>query len=208
MKNRTTTNETSYEVTGGSPFHYVVILCIAAFIVISINSCSSRKAEKHRQTEVLKTKTVVDEHLDEKKEVNVKVETETVVDDKTETEKIIKMWSPIDPTLPSSMTDPDGKKRDFTNSSYKEEVTKEKKNTKNKETAKVEITEKQEVIKDLETLQKGNVNKSAETINITRKGISFGFWVWITLGIIVATGLLYLNHRFNLRKRVTTFFSK
>lgn len=208
MKKRTTTSETSYEHRGGSPFHYLVILCIAALIVVSVNSCTSRKAEKQRQTEVSKTEIHVDEQTSEKKDVNVKLEIVEEVDDKTETEKTVKMWSPIDPTLPSSMTDPDGKKRDFTNSSYKEETTRQKKNTKNRETSKAEITEKQEVIKELEKLQKGNVNKSAETINITKKGISFGVWVWITLAILVTIALLYLNHRFSLVKRVTAFFSK
>jgi hypothetical protein len=208
MKKRTTTSETSYEHRGGSPFHYLVILCLAALIVASVNSCTSRKAEKQRQTEVYKTEIRVDETISEKKDINVKLETVEEVDDQSETEKTVKMWSPIDPTLPSSMTDPDGKKRDFTNSSYKEETTREKKNTKNKGTAKAEITEKQEVIKELAKLQKGNANKSAETINITKKGISFGIWVWVTIAVIGIAALLYLNQRFSLVKRVTAFFSK
>lgn len=208
MKKRITSDATSFEHRGGSPFHYLTILCIAAIIVISVNSCTSRKVEKQRQTEVSKNKTIVDEHTSEKKDVNVKMETVEEVDDKTETIKTTKTWSPVDPSFSASMIDPDGKKRELNNSSYKEEVTRENKNTKTKQTDKAEITEKQEVIKDLEKLQKGNVNKSDETINITKKGISFGVWVWITLATIVATALLYLNNRFNLIKRVTAFFSK
>ena len=208
MKKRITSDATSYEHRGGSPFRYLVILCIAAIIVISVNSCTSRKVEKQRQTEVSKNKTIVDEHTSEKKDVNIKLETVEEVDDKTETVKTTKTWSPVDPSFSASMIDPDGKKRELNNSSYKEEVTREHKNTKTKQTDKAEITEKQEVIKDLEKLQKGNVNKSAETINITKKGISFGVWVWITLAMIMATALLYLNYRFKLVKRVTAFFSK
>lgn len=208
MKKRITSDATSFEFRGGSPFHYLVILCIAAIVVISVNSCTSRKVEKQHQTEVSKNRTIVDEHTSEKKDVNVKVETVEEVDDKTETVKTTKTWSPVDPSFSASMIDPDGKKRELNNSSYKEEVTREHKNTKTKQTDKTEITEKQEVIKDLEKLQKGNVNKSAETINITKKGISFGVWVWITLAMIMATALLYLNYRFKLVKRVTAFFSK
>jgi hypothetical protein len=188
--------------------NHVLLWVIAITVGLLLNSCSSRKAEKQRLSEALETEIAINENLDLKTDLNVKLETVAVIDDKTETTTTTKTWAPVDPTKPSSMTDPEGKKRDFNNSTYKEEETKEKKNAKTLETLKAEITKKEDVAKGLKTLDKAQVKKASETITIDKKGFLLSNWIWIIIFFIIAIALLYLNHRFGLIKRVTSFFIK
>jgi flagellar hook protein FlgE len=188
--------------------NHVILWVIAITIGLLLNSCSSRKAEKQRISEASKNEIAINETIALKTDLNVKLETVAVIDDKTETTTTTKTWSPVDPKKPSSMTDPEGKKRDFNNSTYKEEETKEKKNAKTLETLKAEITKKEDVAKDLKTLDKALAKKASETINIDKSGFSISNWIWIIIFFIITNALLYLNHRFGFIKRVTSFFIK
>jgi cobalamin biosynthesis Mg chelatase CobN len=50
--------------------------------------------------------------------------------------------------------------------------------------------------------------EAGKNLNVESKGISFGFWIWLSVAVIIGIILLYLNHRFKWLERVTTVFNK
>ena len=187
---------------------HVLIWVIAILLGIANSSCSSKK----KITEVNKEEIVVENSSNsensENSESNVKVDVVTKVDDKTKTVSTTKTWKPIDPTKPSSKTEPDGKKTEFNNSSYEEKTTTELKDQKTEHSDNSEDFRKKESAAKAKAKEKAAIEILARKDDLEKSGFNFWGWLWMIGIVIIGIGLLYLNHRFKLLKRVTTFFKE
>lgn len=183
---------------------WVVVLGLS----IAMNSCSSKKKTTEVNKEEIKIENFQESENSEKTETNVKVAIVTKVDDKTKTVSTTKTWKPIDPTKPSSKTEPDGKKTEFNNSSYEEKTTTELKDQKTEHSDNSEDFRKKESAAKAKAKEKAAIEILARKADLDKSGFNFWGWLWMIGIVIIGIGLLYLNHRFKLLKRVTTFFKE
>lgn len=188
--------------------NHILFWIIVLAVAFSMNSCSSKK--KTTQSDVTETKTEHSQNSQnsENSQTNVKVDITTKVDDKTKTVTTKKTATPIDPTKPASVTDGNGKKIDLNNASLTEETTTEAKDLKKENSDNSEKFHKEAAAAKAESKGSTAAKKEIENTDLDKSGFTFCSWLW-TLGIIlIGAVLVYLNHRFKLIKRVTTFFSK
>lgn len=187
---------------------HVFIWAIAILLGIANSSCSSKK----KITEVNKEEIVVENSSNsensENSESNVKVDVVTKVDDKTKTVSVKKTYSPIDATKPASVTDPEGKKHDLNNATLTEETTTEETNKKTEHSDNSEKFHKKESAAKAESKGKAAVEILARKEDLDKSGFNFWSLLWVLGIILIGIGLLYLNNRFKLIKRVTAFFVK
>ena len=187
---------------------HVFIWAIAILFGIANSSCSSKKKTTEVNKEEIKIENSQESENSEKTETNVKVAIVTKVDDKTKTVSTTKTWKPIDPTKPSSKTEPDGKKTEFNNSSYEEKTTTELKDQKTEHSDNSEDFRKKESAAKAKAKEKAAIEILARKDDLDKSGFNFWGWLWMIGIVIIGIGLLYLNHRFKLLKRVTTFFKE
>jgi type IV secretory pathway VirB10-like protein len=188
--------------------NHILLWVIAILLGIANSSCSSKKKTTEVNKEEIKIENSQNSENSENSQTNVKVDIVTKVDDKTKTTSTTKTWKPIDPTKPSSKTEPDGKKTEFNNSSYEEKTTTEEANKKTENSDNSEIFRKKELAGKTESKGKAAAKIEAKKIDLDKSGFNSWSWFWVAGAIIIGIGLLYLNNRFRLLKRVTTFFSK
>ena len=187
---------------------HVFIWAIAILLGIANSSCTSKKKITESNKEEIVIENFQESENSEKTETNVKVDVVTKVDDKTKTVSTTKTWKPIDPTKPSSKTEPDGKKTEFNNSSYEEKTTTELKDQKTEHSDNSEDFRKKESAAKAKAKEKAAIEILARKADLDKSGFNFWSWLWLIGIVIIGIGLLYLNHRFKLLKRVTTFFKE
>jgi len=187
---------------------HILIWVIAILLGIANSSCSSKKKTTEVNKEEIKIENSQESEKSEKSETNVKVDIVTKVDDKTKTVTTKKTMSPIDNTKPASVTDPDGKKQELNNASIIEETITELKDLITKHSDNSEEFRKKESAAKAKEKEKAAIEILAKKEDLDKSG--FNFWSWLSVVgiIIIGIGLLYLNNRFKLLKRVTAFFTK
>ena len=183
---------------------WVVVLGLS----IAMNSCSSKKKTTEVNKEEIKIENFQESENSEKTETNVKVDVVTKVDDKTKTVSVKKTYAPIDATKPASVTDPEGKKHDLNNASLIEETITELKALIKLHSDNSEEFRKKESAAKAKAKGKATIEILARKEDLDKSGFNFWGWLWMIGIVIIGIGLLYLNHRFKLLKRVTTFFKE
>lgn len=188
--------------------NFVLLWVLAILLGIANSSCSSKKKTTEVNKEEIKIENSQESENSEKSETNIKVDVVTIVDDKTKTVITKKTMTPIDNTKPASVTDPDGKKHDLNNASLTEETTTQEINKKTEHSNNSEKFRKKESTAKAKTKEKAAIEILARKEDLDKSGFNFWSWLWVVGIIIIGIGILYLNNRFRLLKRVTTFFSK
>jgi thiol:disulfide interchange protein len=188
--------------------NHILLWVIAILIGIANSSCSSKKKTTEVNKQEIKIENSQNSENSENSQTNVKVDIKTKVDDKTKTVSVKKTYAPVDATKPASVTDPEGKKHDLNNASLTEETTTEETNKKTDNSDNSEIFRKTESAAKAESKGKAAAKIEAKKIDLDKSGFNSWSWLWVIGIIIVIIGIAYLNHRFRLLKRVTTFFSK
>ena len=183
---------------------WVVVLGLS----IAMNSCSSKNKTTEVHKEEIKIENFQESENSEKTETNVKVDVVTKVDDKTKTVSVKKTYVPIDANKPASVTDPQGKKHDLNNATLTEETTTEETNKKTENSENSEKFHKKESNAKEKAKEKAAIEVLARKADLDKSGFNFLSRLWLIGIVIIGIGLLYLNHRFKLLKRVTTFFKE
>lgn len=162
------------------------------FILLWMTSCASRKVAKStvEKENNIESSTTEKKDLEVKDNLNVKVINEVTKTDDSTTEK--KIYTPIDPTKPSSYTDEKGNKKELNNTSYTEEKTTAKANK--KEATKTNLSQVK-TTKDKGVIKHGTRAKNKEVTQVknTSRTSSFSWW-WILLLLIAL--LVYLFRRY------------
>jgi thiol:disulfide interchange protein len=186
-------------------FLSMVVVYMLLFI---FTSCSSKK--KTTESDVAEIKTEHSEHSEnsQNSQTNVTLDITTKVDDKTKTVTTKKTATPIDPTKPASITDGEGRKIDLNNASLTEETTTENKDLKKQHSDNSAVFHQEAAAEKKESKGKLAAKKAVVNEDLDKSGFNFWSWLWMAGLIIVVIVLVYLNKRFTLIKRVTTFFSK
>ena len=109
---------------------------------------------------------------------------------------------------PQVLQIPKVKKHDLNNASLTEETTTEETNKKTENSDNSEVFHKKELAAKAKAKEIAAIEILARKEDLDKSGFNFWSWLWVAGIIIIGIGLLYLNNRFNLIKRVTTFFSK
>ena len=187
---------------------HVLIWVIAILCGIANSSCSSKKKIKEVNKEEIKIENSQKSEILDNTQTNKKVDVVTKVDDKTKTVTTKKTMLPIDNTKPASFTDPDGKKHDLNNASFTEETITEEVNKKTEQSDNSEQFHKKAIVAKAKAKEIAAVEILAKKEDLDKSGFNFWSWLWVAGIIIIGIGLLYLNHRYSLIKRVTAFFSK
>ena len=187
---------------------HVLIWVIAILLGIANSSCSSKTKLTEINKEEIKIENFQESENSEKTETNVKVDVVTKVDDKTKTVSVKKTYAPIDATKPASVTDPEGKKHDLNNASLIEETITELKALIKLHSDNSEDFRKKESAAKEKAKEKAAIEILARKDDLEKSGFNFWGWLWMIGIVIIGIGLLYLNHRFKLLKRVTTFFKE
>jgi hypothetical protein len=189
-------------------FRHILFWIVVFGFAIVLNSCSSRKKEVEKTEESYKVENTDSSEEGNKVESNTKLENQIKVDDKTKTVTATKKWIPIDPTKPSSKTDPDGKKTVFSNSSYEEETTTELKDKKTNKTENSLTSNKSETLVKKAAAKKKKGKKKTLDTDLDKSGLDFWSWLWVLWIIVIGFVLIYLNKRFKWVGRVASLFSK
>lgn len=188
--------------------NHILLWVVAIILGIANSSCSAKKKTHQSDVQEVKIENSEKSENSENSETNVKVDIKTKVDDKTKTVSTSKTWTPIDPSKPSSKTEPDGRKTEFNNSSYEEKTTTELKDQKTDNSDNSEVFRKSVLAGKTESKGKAAAKKAVVKDALDRSGFNLWSWLWVIGIIIIVIVLVYLNNRFNVVKRVTTFFSK
>jgi hypothetical protein len=196
-------NKSLFQILYGYVLFWVVIVCV---INVAIG-CSSRKKTTEENKQDIKIENSSNSQNSENSEANIKTKIEVVVDDKNQTVTTKKTYSPVDATKPASVIDPTGKKHDLNNANYTEETTTQKNNSQSRNSDNSEEFRKMESSGKKETTVQASGKSAIEKMDLDKSGFSLGSWFWLVLLIIIAIGLIYLNYRFKLIKRVTAFFA-
>ena len=187
----------------------LILLCgITILFGIVNSSCSSKKKITEVNKEEIKIEKSQESEKSEKSETNVKVDIVTKVDDKTKTVSVKKTFAPIDATKPASITDPEGKKQELNNAIIIEETITELKDLITKHSDNSEKSRKKESAAKVKAKEIAAIKILARKEDLDKSGFNFWSWLWVASIIFIGIGLLYLNHRFKLVKRVTALFSK
>ncbi len=188
--------------------NHILFWVIVFVLAFAISSCSAKKKSHQSDVAEIKAEHSQNSQNSNNSDTNVKLDIKTKVDDKTKTVSTAKTWTPVDATKPASMTDPEGKKHELNNTVYKEETTTENKDTKTDNSDNSQAFQKNNAAGKAES--KGSTATKNEVVDdsLDKSGFNFWSWLWMAGLILVVILLLYLNNRFKLIKRVTTFFSK
>lgn len=181
---------------------------ILVWLIVSFMSCASKKKNSSSQVELhSNTELVTDEAIAE-----IKVNTNVVATSKTETNAVSTTtktnYKPIDPTKPSSVTTPSGKKYLLDNAEVTEEETQETKTDTTSETkSDTSSTSENYWGKGLVFNKLEDVH-AQDTSSLDQKGFNNWSWLWILIIIIILVLLTYLNNRFKWVSYVTSIFNK
>jgi hypothetical protein len=187
----------------------VILAMLVFFLCFGLSSCRSRKKTLEKSKIELRKETTLDSSGTSKTKAEIKTQANTTA---KQVEK-------------SSQVEYEGQQGDSLTVTEKDSTGKVVKETtyKGKGKLKVMATEKtsdqsssETKAETKETAVKADVKKkdledkkeAAKKLDVNTKGISFGFWIWLSLAVIIGIILLYLNHRFKWLKPVTTFFKK
>lgn len=186
-------------------FMSIVVIYMLLFI---FSGCSSKKKATQSDLTEIEAEHSQNSQNSENSQTNVKVDIVEKVDDKTKTVTTKKTATPIDPTKPASITDGNGKKIDLNNASLTEETTTENKDLKKENSDNSQVFRNEAAAAKTEIKDKVVAKKEIENTDLDKSGFNFWSWLWMAGIILIGAGLFYLNNRFKLIKRVTTFFSK
>jgi FtsZ-interacting cell division protein ZipA len=187
----------------------VILAMLVFFLCFGLSSCRSRKKTLEKSKIELRKETTLDSSGTSKTKAEIKIQANTVA---KQVEK-------------SSQVEYEGAQGDSLTVTEKDDTGKVVKETTYKGKGKLKViatektsdqsssTSKQE---NTQAENKGEIKKktletkkeAAKALKVESKGISFGFWIWLSLAVIIGIILLYLNHRFKWLERVTTVFNK
>lgn len=173
----------------------LIALWVFAIICGILNSCGAKKSTNTESEELVKTE-LSDNSKNETVEqstiildTNVKKNENIVVDNQDKTTTIEETIEPIDPKLPASYTDKEGKRQSLDNTKKTTKSTTKNNNTKSKSEIKEEVLIQSKAssakknsdhknIKDKAEVKKGN-----ETSTLDRKAWSIWNFAWLLLAI-------------------------
>ncbi|OYX86793.1 MAG: hypothetical protein B7Y83_00195 [Flavobacteriales bacterium 32-34-25] len=128
-------------------------------------------------------------------------------DTSTETETETN-YKPIDPTKPSSVITPDGKKYLLDNAEVTERKKNKKANVVSEESNSSAVSSlKNYWGKDTSLFQFENIRASSSS-SLERSGFNHWSWLWVLIVVFIGIGLNYLNNRFKWVSYVTAIFKK
>lgn len=185
-----------------------VFKLLLVWLLVSCLGCASKKKdsssvnELHSNTELNTNEAAAE----------IKVNTNVVVTSKTETNAMSTTtktnYKPIDPTKPSSVVTPEGKKYVLDNAEVTEEQRQE---THNQKTDESKIDTSSSVFnywgKNSSYIKLEDI-KSQNSSSLERSGFNFWSWLWVLILIIIVIILNYLNNRFKWVSYVTSLFNR
>ena len=164
---------------------------ILFFIALIFISCGARKVDKSKTQEVLQTETSDNSVVTKTADSNLKSREVTKVDDKNETVTKEVNYEPINPLLPASITDENGKKTVLDNAKKTTRETTQKNNTKTDISKKTEQVAKIVALNKKDVQAKTDSEKSAVAIKSERKVYSVFNFFWLL--ILVPIYLIWKN---------------
>ncbi|MFA9191122.1 hypothetical protein AAGV28_07035 [Flavobacterium sp. FZUC8N2.13] len=186
---------------------YVIKLLIA-WLLISLMACSSKKKAAESMIDLqsntdLKTSEGAASLVTNSNVLATTKKTDTSSETETETN-----YKPIDPTKPSSVITPDGKKYILDNAEVTERKKEKKANVVSEESnASSNSSLKNYWGKDTTLIQFENVYARASS-SLQRSGFNYWSWLWVLIILLLGIGLNYLNNRFKWVSYVTAIFKK
>ena len=169
----------------------IISILITLVLFISITSCGTRKVDKSRTQEAVQTDTSDNSIITKTEDVNLKVIEATKVDDKNETVISEETYEPINPLLPASITDENGKKIVLDNAKKTITETTQKNNTQTNNSKNTEQVAKVSATDTKDVKVNTNSKIAVEAIHIDRK--AFNLWVFLWLLLLVPIYLVWKN---------------
>ena len=164
----------------------LITILIVSLILIS---CGARKVEKSRTQEAINTEVSDNSTASKTADLNIKIQEATKVDNKNETVIFEETFEPINPLLPSIITDKNGNKTILENVKKSRKETVQKNNTKTDISKKTEQSAKIVALDKKDTKEKTDAKKEVEVVKIERKEYSmfnlFWFFILIPIHIIL-----------------------
>lgn len=189
-------------------FDFVLTIILMLVLVSLISGCGSKKKT---------TESVVD--LESKTELNTSEGAASLAtnsnvlatikkkDASSETETETN-YKPIDPTKPSSVVTPEGKKYILDNAEVTERKKEKYTNSTSEETKASNISSLLNYWgKDTSLIQFEKIHSTANS-SLDKSNFNYWSWLWVLIIIILGIGLNYLNNRFKWVSYVTAIFKK
>ena len=188
-------------------FDYVFKLFLV-WVLVSCLGCASKKKTTSSEVE-LHTDTVLkatETGAEIKTNTNVVATAKTVSNNTTTTTET--NYKPIDPTKPSSVVTPEGKKYVLDNAEVTEKETRQSEN-KIAEQSKTDTSSNISNYwgKEISFIKLEDIRTQNNT-SLDRSGFNMWSWLWVLFIIILAIGTNYLNNRFKLLSYVTSLFKR
>jgi cobalamin biosynthesis Mg chelatase CobN len=201
--------ETNNKNANISLFASVILALLVMLCAIALGSCSSRKKTLDKNKTELKTESKVDSSGSSKLKLETKSEAK-------ETAKEIEtiQEAEYDGAQGDSLTvtEKDSKGNVVKQTTYKGKgklKTKNSEKQSDKTTTETKAENKQSESKaDVRKKESADKKEAGKKLDVKTEGVSIVFWIWLSLAVMLALLLLYLNHRFKWAKRVTAFFNK
>lgn len=166
-------------------------------VLTSILSCGTRKKDTAERKVTVQTEfSGISRNSGNSQEIlnsvaNLQTKSVTKVDDQNQKVTSKKTFSPINPALPASLTDENGKKYDLINASYTQEETIEKNNKKSensqdsRELLKVKSEKIIEKKGELKAIIKHDAKSDEAELHVDRKASSLWNLFWLLIPVIL-----------------------
>lgn len=187
-------------------------ICAWIIVVVLLNAvlgCSSKKKALEQTKTEIKTESSVDSSGTTKTKSELQQEAKTTAK-QVEKSKEVEYEGAQGDSL--TVTEKDGKGNVLRETTYKGRgklKTKDSEKTADNSSSETKASKTESEVKaDVKKKDSSNKKEAAKKLAVQKKGIDFMFWVWLSLAVILAIAVLYLNNRFKWLERVTTFFKK
>ena len=195
-----------------------IFLWVIAFSIIALcYSCGARKKEESKKEEISKTNYAgFFRNSGNSQEILKSISylnsySVLKVDDQNLKTTTKKTFTPLNPNIPASYVDGDGKKYELNNSAVTEETIVEKNNKKSENSENYQNYQNSEVQKKENFDSNQNIQITTEgkkiddQLKVNRDALHLTFWGWLFIAIVVLIILAYLNKHFGWFKYVTGF---
>lgn len=190
-------------------FAYLLLFLFSLLIVLPLLGCSSRKKTLEKTELSLLNEISLYSSGTSKTKAEIKTEANTAVKQVEKSSEVEYSGAPGDSL---TVTEKDSQGKVVKETTYKgsgklktkneekqtDTVIAESKQENNQAENKAEIKKK-----DSQTKKEG-----IKKLNVEAKGVSFGFYIWLSIAVVIGIVLVYLNNRFKWLERVTTFIKK
>lgn len=200
-------------------FLFLVLLLFTALSFLTFAGCGAKKFQSQKNEEnSIQDFSVFFRKSGNSFEIldfqsNLKMNSNLIDDEETETTTITKTYSPINSNATATFVDENGKKKELNNTNYTEERKTEKNKRKSEKSEKSEKVGISKLEKNASSKSSGEIHKkySAKKLNENvqkdQKQWQLPFWLWLLLALILFLLLAYLNKKFGWLKYVTAFVS-